>query len=127
VNSVAANPEVRTKRHETVTVSELVDDYVGFLSSNHAKSVGIIERVLNNLRRHKVYRGRLAASITSEDNEDYRKARLKEHKSEATCNNELSYLRSAFIHGMRKQTHRRFCRFHTFQCVFRRWRSLIPI
>jgi integrase len=97
------NPDVQQEFVKVVTVSDLIDDYYQFLEADHAKSLAIMRKVLGRLREHPVYRNRAAASITSDDNWAYRKARLKAGKSEATCNNELSYLRSAFIYG-KKQT-----------------------
>lgn len=97
------DPEVQQELAKVVTVSDLVDDYYQFLEADHARSFGIMKQVLDKLREHPVYKNRTAVSITSDDNWAYRKARLKAGKSEATCNNELSYLRSAFIYGT-KQT-----------------------
>ena len=99
----ARNQDVQQKYVKVVTVSDLIDDYLQLLEAKHAKSLSILRQVLNKLREHPVYRGRTAASITSDDGWAYRKARRKAGKSEATCNNELSYLRSAFLHG-KKQT-----------------------
>jgi integrase len=97
------NPEVHQEFVKVVTVSDLVDDYYQFLEADHAKSFKIMKQVLDKLREHPVYKNRTAASITSDDNWAYRRARLKAGRSEGTCNNELSYLRSAFIYG-KKQT-----------------------
>jgi integrase len=47
---------------------------------------------------------RHAASITSDDLWGYRKMRKSTGRADATINNELSYLRSAFLYGMKKQT-----------------------
>lgn len=100
---LSENPALQAKRHETVTVSELIDDYLEFLTRGKASAIYSIDKVLNNIREHPVYKGRLAASITSDDNLAYRKARKKIGRADATCNNELSYLRSAYIHAT-KQT-----------------------
>src|ERR1017187_9068769 len=93
------DPEVQQELAKVVTVSDLVDDYYQFLEADHAKSLPIIKLVLGKLREHPVYKNRTAVSITSDDNWAYRKARVKAGKSQATCNNEISYLRSAFIYG----------------------------
>ena len=96
-------PEIQQEFVKVVTVSDLICDYYQFLEADHAKSFKIMKQVLDKLREHPVYKNRTAVSITSDDNWAYRKARLKAGKSDATCNNELSYLRSAFIYGT-KQT-----------------------
>src|ERR1017187_1533468 len=96
-------PEIQQEFVKVVTVSDLICDYYQFLEADHAKSFKIMKQVLDKLREHPVYKNRTAVSITSDDNWAYRKARLKAGKSDATCNNELSYLRSAFIYG-KKQT-----------------------
>ncbi len=87
-----------------VTVAELVDDYVLYLQDNHSRSTTIITQVLTKLRNHPVYQDRLAASITSDDNRAYRRSLMKDGAAEATCNRHLSYLRSAFIHAIKRQT-----------------------
>src|SRR5450756_1410655 len=54
--------------HETVTVAELVDDYVAVKKDNHQRSADDIERALKvNVLRAEMFRGRLAASITTQD------------------------------------------------------------
>lgn len=92
-----------TARHETVTVSELIDDYLAALEADKAKSLYDIRKTLDaNIRP--IFGNRLAASITSDDLRNYRTDRKAANRAEATINNELSYLRSAFLFGMKKQT-----------------------
>jgi integrase len=92
-----------TSRHESVTVSELTDDYLGWLEADKAKSLYDIRKALDaNVRPE--FGSRLAASITSDDLWRYRKMRKSAGRADATINNELSYLRSAFLYGMKKQT-----------------------
>jgi integrase len=92
-----------TTRHETVTVTEIIDDYLVALEANRAKSLYDIRKALDaNVRP--VFGVRLAASISSDDLRAYRKNRKSAGRAEATINNELSYLRSAFLYGMKKQT-----------------------
>jgi integrase len=91
--------------HEIVTVAELVDDYVDFLIANRSKSVEDIERaLLVNVLPAQMFQGRLAASITTQDLQNYRDFRKSMGRKDATINNELSYLRAAFKHGMKRQT-----------------------
>jgi len=90
-------------RHETVTVSELIDDYLGALGADKAKSLYDIRTALDaNIRP--VFGDRLAASVSSDEMRDYRRARKAVGRADATINNELSYLRSAYLYGMKKQT-----------------------
>jgi integrase len=97
------NPDIQQEFVKVVTVSDIVDDYFQYLEADSAKSLSIIKLILDKMREHPVYKNRTAASITSDDNWAYRNARLKAGKKPATCNNELSYLRSAFIYA-KKQT-----------------------
>jgi integrase len=100
-NPVSQSPN--TCRHEGVRIAEIIDDYLEWLESNKAKSVYDIRKALDaNVRP--VFGDRLVVSITSDDLSGYRKARKLAGKADATINNELSYLRSAFHHGMKKQT-----------------------
>jgi integrase len=90
--------------HETVTVAELVDDYVAVKKDNHQRSADDIERALKvNVLRAEMFQGRVAASITTQDLKNYRELRKAIGRKDATINNELSYLRSAFFYGQ-KQT-----------------------
>ena len=62
--------------HETVTVAELVDDYVAVKKDNHQRSADDIERALKvNVLRAEMFQGRLAASITTQDLKNYREIR----------------------------------------------------
>src|SRR5271169_5134342 len=91
--------------HETVTVTELVDDYMDYLKVNGKRSVEDIQRALQvNVLGAEGFQDRLAASITTQDLQNYRDLRQALGRKEATINNELSYLRAAFKHGMRRQT-----------------------
>jgi integrase len=96
-------PGATASQHETVTVSELIDDYLGGLGANKAKSLYNIRKALDaNIRPE--LGSRLATSVTSDDLWGYRKIRKSTGRADATINNELSYLRSAFLYGMKKQT-----------------------
>jgi integrase len=54
--------------------------------------------------RTEIFQGRLAVSITTQDLQRYRDLRQSLGRKDATINNELSYLRAAFKHGMKRQT-----------------------
>ena len=91
--------------HQIVTVNELVDDYVDYLKANGRRSLEDIERALRvTVLGAEIFQGRLAASITTQDLQRYRDLRQSLGRKEATINNELSYLRAAFKHGMKRQT-----------------------
>jgi integrase len=91
--------------HETVTVSELVDDYIDYLKANRKPSGAEIQRTLqDHVLRTEIFQGRLAVSITTQDLQRYRDQRQSLGRKDATINNELSYLRAAFKHGMKRQT-----------------------
>jgi integrase len=90
--------------HESVTVSDLVDDYIQHLTANNAKSLVDIMHSLHAMRSADIFKGRLAASITTQDLTNYRELRKAQGKKDATINNEFAYLRSAFNHGMKRQT-----------------------
>jgi integrase len=91
--------------HETVTVSELVDDYIDYLKANGKPSAAEIQRTLqDHVLRTEIFQGRLAVSITTQDLQRYRDLRQSLGRKDATINNELSYLRAAFKHGMKRQT-----------------------
>jgi integrase len=102
VRSLSGIPAIKLPK--LVTITELLDDYLDYLRFQNKKSVNIIEQVLNaNIRP--VFGLRVAASMTSDQLHDYRKKRQQEDgASDATLNNELSYMRSAFYHGMKRQT-----------------------
>jgi integrase len=97
----AASP---TSAQAAVTVGELLDDYIAYLHENRKKSAEIIEQVLDaNIRP--VFGKRAATSVTSDELRAHRVTRAAEDEvSEATLNNELSYMRSAYIHGKKRQT-----------------------
>jgi integrase len=99
-----ADPRSATTVQATVSVGELLDDYIAYLRENRRKSTHIIEQVLNaNIRP--VFGKRAAASVTSDELRAHRVKRAAEDEaSDATLNNELSYMRSAFIHGKKRQT-----------------------
>jgi integrase len=100
---LSATTRPASSRHESVTVAELIDDYLKWLAADKAKSLYDIEKALNaNVRP--AFSNRLAASVTSDDLWEYRGTRKAAGRKDATINNELSYLRSAYLHGMKKQT-----------------------
>lgn len=85
---------------QTVTVSELLDDYIADLHENHKKDAEGITEILNaNIRPTKMFKDRLAASITTQDLRDYRAMRKAMGRKDATINNELAYLRASFYLG----------------------------
>jgi integrase len=92
-----------SSRHDSVTVGELIEDYLKWLEADKAKSLYDIEKALK-ANIDPAFSDRLAASITSDDLWEYRRARKAAGRKDATINNELSYLRSAYLHGMKKQT-----------------------
>jgi integrase len=51
-----------------------------------------------------VWRGRLASSITSDEFRDYRASRKAADAEDATINKEIGFLRSAYIHGYKRQS-----------------------
>jgi integrase len=112
-------PKPAVKLHETVTVHELIEDYVeaqldeqaaklgvpkSKLSKDNAYSVLNLAQTIRKTGQHKIYKDRLAASITSANNSAYRKALLALGRSDATANNHLAYMRAAFYYGLEKQT-----------------------
>jgi hypothetical protein len=85
-----------------VTVSELLDDYVGHLHSEGKKDAKGIEQMIKaNLRP--VFKGRLAASVSTQDAKNYRAERTANGVKDSTVNKELKHLLAAFNFG-KKQT-----------------------
>jgi integrase len=98
-------PEAIAEVRKAVTVEELVNDYVADLYQRHKVTAPAIEAILKKkVLMHKAYKDRTAASITSDDNKAYRAHLRADGWAEATCDNHLTYLRSAFIYGQRKQS-----------------------
>lgn len=106
------NPFVKAELPRFVSVSEIVEDYIGWLEENHGNhedSVRQQAKTMRNTVEHSVFRdgagnSRPVASITSDDLRDYREELLDDGNKDATINNKLAYLRAAFRHGMRRQT-----------------------
>jgi integrase len=99
--------DVQPERHKTVTVSELAADYVTHIRNRGKVSADDIERTLNIVCNHKVYKDRLAWTITTDDNTEFQNAMIKGDYAPATCDNLLAFLRAAFIHGSKRQTPRK--------------------
>jgi integrase len=92
---------------DVVTVSELLDDYIHWLKKERkAKSADGTEDQINaTIRKAPMFEGsRLAARITTQDMRDYRAMREVLGRADATVNKELGQLRSAFIHGWKRQS-----------------------
>jgi hypothetical protein len=86
----------------TVTVSELLDDYIDHLNAKGMKDAkGIAQRI--NARIRPSFLGRLAASITTQDGKNYRMDRKAGVKfrpvGDATVNKELKHLLAAYNVG----------------------------
>ncbi len=98
-----ARGETASFLSEKVTCGELLDDILEHVRANAKPSTARIWAwcVEANLRP---YFGRIKASrLTTQTLREYRGKRLRDGRSEATCNRELSILRTALNHG-RKQT-----------------------
>jgi integrase/DNA-binding CsgD family transcriptional regulator len=106
----AAEPSAKPV-HETVTVAELVDDYVDYkrdncTDDNDRQNVDDDEQ---RLKKHIVtaFGPRLAASITTADLQNYRQQRKATPVQDSTINWELARMRAAFFHGKKHQTPRK--------------------
>jgi integrase len=94
-----ARGEMSVSTAEKITCNELLDDLLEYGRANAKPStVHIWELVINaNLRP---FFGHVkAARLTTEKLKEYRRKRLAEGRSEATCNRELSTLRLALNRG----------------------------
>jgi integrase len=91
---------------EVVTVDELLDDYITFMHTEKKckDAQGREDKIDLHLRR---WPGRLAASITRDELREYRKERKAAGKEDSTIDKELSMLRSAYIHGFKRQSPKR--------------------
>jgi integrase len=97
-------PPMTTVR-ATVTVNEVLDDYIAYLTLKARKSVKIISQVLDaNIRP--VFGDRQPASLKTSDIEHYRSDREKS-VDPVTVNRELAYFRAALNNGMIRQTPRK--------------------
>jgi integrase len=83
----------------SVTVSELLDDYIDHLRSERKKDASGIAQVIEaNLRP--AFAGRLAVSITTQDGKNYRAKRTSaDGVQDSTVNKELKHLIAAYNHG----------------------------
>jgi integrase len=92
--------------HESVTVSELLDDYIDHLRTEGKKDAkGLAQVIEANLRP--AFAGRLATSITTQDGKNYRAKRtLADEVQDSTVNKELKHLIAAFNLG-KQQTPRK--------------------
>jgi len=101
-------PNALKPLHETVTVAELVDDYIKWQKDNRTEddrdSTEDRERRLNAMLKTPTFSGRLAISITTADLQNYRDSRTIQGRAAATINYELASLRAAFNHGKNEQT-----------------------
>jgi len=88
-----------------ITINEVLDDYISYLTLKGRKSLKTIGLVLDaNIRP--VFGDRKPASLTTADFEAHREVREK-HVDPVTVNRELAYLRAALNNGMVRQTPRK--------------------
>jgi integrase len=88
-----------------ITINEVLDDYISYLTLKGRKSVKIIGQVLNASIRP-AFGDRKPASLTTADIEGHRAVR-ENHVDPVTVNRELAYLRAAMNNGMVRQTPRK--------------------
>jgi integrase len=89
----------------TVTVNEVLDDYLSYLTLKGRKSVQVITMVFKASIRP-AFGDRQPASLTTLDFERYREEREKD-VDPVTVNRDLAYLRAALNNGMLRQTPRK--------------------
>jgi hypothetical protein len=88
-----------------VTINEVLDDYISYLTLKGRKSVKMMGQVLDaNIRP--VLGDRKPASLTTADIERHRDVREK-RVDPVTVNRELAHLRAAMNNGMKRQTPRK--------------------
>jgi integrase len=84
----------------TVTLDEILDDYLKHIKANSQKSAHIIEGVLGRVRRAKEFGNgekatRKVASLETGDFKKYRTRMVESGVKQATVNNHLAYVRAA--------------------------------
>lgn len=101
---------------EVVTVDELLDDYIAYMHTEKKckDAQGREDKIELHLRK---WPGRLAASITSDELRAYRNERTDTGANDATIDKEMSMLRSAYIHGMKRQSPKRVLELPYFPIV----------
>jgi integrase len=106
LKTIKTSSRAKAMGHDTVTVDELLDDYIDHLRSEGKKDAkGIAQVIKANLRP--AFTGRLAVSITTQDGKNYRAKRIAvDAVRDSTVNKELNHLRAAFNLG-KQQTPRK--------------------
>jgi integrase len=88
--------ELEASTSLTVTVGELLDNYIEHLNTSGAKYAYIISCCVNATLRP-CFGDRRVASLKTTDLERFRQERERQGRSSKTINNDLSYLRSALL------------------------------
>jgi integrase len=91
-----------TQARATVTVNEVLDDYLSYLTLKGRKSLSVVTQVFNASIRP-AFGDRRPASLTTLDFERYREEREKD-VDPVTVNRDFAYLRAALNNGMLRQT-----------------------
>lgn len=94
-----ARGEIGNAVAERITCGQLLDDVLEHCDSNARSSTAKIWRLCVEANLRPFFGHLKAAALTTDKLKDYRRKRLSEGRSEATCNRELAILRTALNLG----------------------------
>ncbi len=94
-----ARGEMGDPAAEKITCGELLDDLLEYAETNIKPSTARIWKLVIEANVRPFFGLLRAAILTTEKLKDYRRRRLAQGRSEATCNRELSILRTALNRG----------------------------
>ena len=84
------------RRRNTATVKQLCESYIKTLKAKGIKRLSMYERKVQRVYEHRVFKDRLASSITSDDGITFKEQRMAEGVTAGTADNGLAVLRAAF-------------------------------